>query len=147
MRHGAHSPEATSRPSNLFRCASASLSCGTVCSNANQSRQSFRLRGSSSAAMWRWRLVKDSDEHRRDVLQEVFRFAMLEKRRVLLQFVGYLVNDESAVRRESVIGFLKERPFLLDRENAEWNARKDVIAFGEPAPPQLIGQRGSVAMN
>ena len=89
--------------------------------------------------MWRWRLVKNSDEHRRDVLQEVFRFAMLEKRRVLLQFVGYLVNDESAVRRESVMGFLKERPFLLDRENAEWNARKDVIAFGEPAPPQLIG--------
>ena len=89
--------------------------------------------------MWRWSLVKDSDEHGRDVLQEVFRFAMLEKRRVLLQFVGYLVNDESAVRRESVIGFLKERPFLIDRENAEWNARKDVIALGEPAPPQLTG--------
>ena len=64
---------------------------------------------------------------------------MLEKRRVLLQFVGYLVNDESAVQRESVIGFLKERPFLLDRENAEWNTRKDVIALGETAPLQLIG--------
>jgi len=89
--------------------------------------------------MWRWRLVKNSDEHRRDVLQEVFRFAMLEKRRVLLQFVGYLVNDESSVRRESVIGFLKERPFLLDRKNAEWNTRKDIIALGEPAPSQLIG--------
>ena len=89
--------------------------------------------------MWRWRFVKNRDEHRRDVLQEIFRFAMLEKRRVLLQFVGYLVNDESAVRSESVVSFLKERPFLLDLENAEWNTRKDVITLAEPAPPEFIG--------
>ena len=64
---------------------------------------------------------------------------MLEKRGVLLQFVGYLVNDESAVRRESVIRFSKERAFLLDLENAERNARKDVIALSDAAPSQLVG--------
>src|SRR5437667_3583392 len=147
MRHGAHSPEATSRPSNPFRCASACLSCGTVYSNANQSRHTFRLRGASAAAMWRWRFVKNSNEHRRDVLQEIFRFAMLEKRRVLLQFVGDLVNDENAVRRERIVRFPKERPFLLDLENAKRYARKDVITGSDAVAFQFEWQRRRITMD
>ena len=40
-------------------------------------------------------LCENSDEHRRNVLQKIFRFVALEKRGVLLQFVRDLVNDET----------------------------------------------------
>ena len=80
-------------------------------------------------------------------MQEIFRFAMLEQRRVLLQFVGYLVDDETAVRRESVMGFPKERPFLLDLENAKRNAGKDVIAASDTLTFQFEWQRCCVTMD
>ena len=48
---------------------------------------------------------------------------------------------------ESIVGFLKKRPFLLDLENAERDTGKDVVAFSKTAPLQLIRQRGSISMN
>src|SRR5438132_11252066 len=104
-RHGAHPPEASSRPSNLFLSASASRSCGTLCANASQPGKPFGLRGASFATMRRGRFMKNSDEHWRDILQEVFRFRVLEKRGVLLQFVCYLINDETAARRQCIVRF------------------------------------------
>jgi len=63
---------------------------------------------------------------------------VLKQRCVLLQLISDLVDDETATRRERVMGLLKKRPFLFNLENAEWNTRKDVIALGEAAPLQLI---------
>src|ERR1051326_3451648 len=104
-RHEAHPPEASSRPSNLFRSASASRSCGTIRANASQLGRIFGVGGASFASTRRGRFVKYGNEHRRDILQEIFRFPMFEKRGVLLQFVGDLINDETAARRQRVIRF------------------------------------------
>src|SRR5260370_31765638 len=72
---------------------------------------------------------------------------MLEKRRVLLQFVSDLVNDENAVRRERIIRFPKERPFLLDLQNAKRYARKDVITGSDAVAFQLEWQRRCISMD
>src|SRR5438445_10590811 len=117
-RHEAHPPEASSRPSNLFLSASASRSCGTIRANASQPGKTFGLRGASFATKRRGRFVKNSIEHWRDMLQEVFGFVVLETCGVLLQSVGDLINDETAVRRQGIICFSKDRGFLVDLENA-----------------------------
>ena len=90
--------------------------------------------------------MKNGDEHRRNILKEIFGVGVFEKRCVLLQFVCDLVNNETAMRRERIVGFPKKRTFLFDLQNAKGNARKNVIALGEPAPFQLVRQSGSVAM-
>ncbi len=56
---------------------------------------------------------------------------------MLLQFISDLVNDETAALRERVMGLPEKRPFLLNVENTERNARKNVIALGEAAPLQF----------
>ena len=91
--------------------------------------------------------MKNSDEHRGNILQEIFRLSVLEKLRVLFQFVGDLVDDETAAWRESIIGFPKERAFLLYFQNTEGNTRQNVIALGKAAPLQLKWQGGSVSVN
>ena len=91
--------------------------------------------------------MKNGDEHRGNILQEIFRLSVLEKLRVLFQFVGDLVDDETAAWRESIIGFPKERAFLLYFQNTEGNTRQDVITLGKAAPLQLKGQGGSVSVN
>ena len=72
---------------------------------------------------------------------------MLKQRCMLLQFISDLVNDETAALRERVMGLPEKRPFLLNVENAERNARKNVIALGEAAPLQLTRQSGGVRVN
>src|SRR5256885_5066898 len=104
-RHEAHPREASSHPSNPFLSASASRSCGTIRANASQPGKPFGLRGASFATMRRGRFMKNSDEHRRDILQGKFRFRVLEKRGVLLQFVCNLINDETAARRQRIVRF------------------------------------------
>ena len=44
------------------------------------------------------RLLENRDEHRRNILQKVFRLGAIEKGGVLPQFVRHLINDESAAR-------------------------------------------------
>src|SRR6266481_3045658 len=104
-RHEARPREASSRPSNLFLSASASRSCGTIRANASQPGKPFGLRGASFATMRRGRFMKNSDEHWRDILQEIFRFRVLEKCSVLLQFVGDLINDKTTARRQRIMRF------------------------------------------
>jgi len=91
--------------------------------------------------------LKNSDEHWRDILQEVFRFRMLEKCGVLLQFVGDLINDETAARRERIIRFSQERAFLVDLENAERNSGKDIVAASDAATFELVRQRSCITMD
>ena len=66
--------------------------------------------------------MKNGNEHRRYVLQEIFRFAVLEKGGVLLQFIGHLINDEAAAQRKRIMRLSQERTFLVDLKNAERNA-------------------------
>ena len=40
--------------------------------------------------------MKNGDEHRRNILQKIFRFRLVEKRGVLLQLVRHLINNEAA---------------------------------------------------
>ena len=91
--------------------------------------------------------MKNGDKHRRDILQEIFRFGALKNRGVLFQFVCDLVNNETAARPERIIRFSQERAFLVDLENAEWNARKNVIAASDAATFQLEWQRRCVTMD
>ena len=102
--------DATSRPSNLFLFGSASPSCRTVCANAKFSPR----QGLTFMVIERRRLLKNSDEHRWYVLQEILRFGAFEVSRVLLQFVGDLIDDETATRRQRVICFLQESAFLFN---------------------------------
>src|SRR5881409_2037545 len=105
MRRAEHLRAQSSRPSNLFRFASVFPSCRTLCADAGQARTAFRIRGHASTALCRRYLVKNRDEHWRDILQEVFRFGALENGGVLSQLIGDLVNDEPAARLKCIIRF------------------------------------------
>jgi len=91
--------------------------------------------------------VKNRDEHWRDILQEIFRFGVLENGRVLLQFVSDLVNDKLSVRLQRIVRLSQQRALLLNLENAEWDAGENVIARSEAAAFQLERQRGRVAVD
>jgi len=43
--------------------------------------------------------------------------------------------------------FSQERAFLVDLENAERNAGKDIIAESDAAALELVGQRSCIAMD
>src|SRR6266403_3116592 len=66
---------------------------------------------------------------------------------MLLQFICHLINDEAAARRQCVVCFLEKRTFLIDLENAERNARKNIIAFGDASPLQFVRQARRVSMD
>ena len=91
--------------------------------------------------------MKNSDEHWRDILQEVFRFRVLEKRGVLLQFVCYLINDETAARRQRIVRFSQERAFLIDLENAKRNTGKDIVTGSDAAAFELVRQGSGITMD
>src|SRR2546428_35976 len=55
------------------------------------------------------RFLKNRDEHRRNVLQEIFRFGTVENLSVLLQLVCDLINDKPTASCECVMGLLEER--------------------------------------
>jgi hypothetical protein len=86
----------------------------------------------------RLRLLKNGDEHRRNILQTVLRFRPIKKCGVLPQFVCHLINNESTAPAQRVIGVLQECTLLLDFENAERNAREDVVALSDAASAQLF---------
>ena len=99
------------------------------------------------AAIWRSRFLENSDEHGWDILQAVFRINMLEKRGVLFQFVGYLIDNETAARRQRVVRFLEQGAFLVDFENAEGDAGKNVIAVSESETPQFLRKSRGIAVD
>src|SRR6478609_8844839 len=135
-RRGERPRARSSRPSNLFRFASIFASCRTLCADAGEARPAFRRR--ASTALCRRCFVKHRDKHRRDVLQKIFRFGALENGGVLPQLIGDLVNDKLAVRLKRIVRLSQQSALLLDLENAERNAGKNVIARSEPAAFQLV---------
>src|SRR2546421_8825258 len=91
------------------------------------------------------RSLENGDEHRRNVLQEIFGLGVIEKFGVLLQLVRHLINNESPARRERIMGLLKQRALLVDLENAERDPRHNVIARIDFASPQLrLQMRGII---
>ncbi len=92
------------------------------------------------------RFAKNSDEHRRNILQKIFRFRLVEKSSVLFQLIRHLINDETAARFERVVRLLQKLPFLFDLENAERNAGENVIAITDAAARQYFRQRGSISV-
>ena len=52
-----------------------------------------------------------------------------------------------AAGRERIVGFLQERAFLVDLENAERNAGENVIALRDAAALQFLGETGGVAID
>src|SRR5438067_1907081 len=147
MRRAEHLRAQSSRPSNLFRFASVFPSCRTLCADAGEAQTAFRLRGLASTALCGRYFVKYSDKHWRDILQEIFRFIALENRGVLPQFVGDLVNDKLAVWLKRIVRLSQQCTLLLDLENAEGDARQNVIARSESAAFQLARQRRCIAMD
>src|SRR6478735_2684707 len=133
---GEHPRAQSSRPSNLFRFASVFPSCRTLCADAGEARTAFRRRASS--ALCRRCFVKHRDKHRWDILQKIFRFGALANGGVLPQCIGDLVNDKLAVRLKRIVRLSQQCALLLDLENAERNAGKNVIARSEPATFQLV---------
>ena len=84
-------------------------------------------------AVPRLSLLKDGDEHRRNILQTILGFRAVEKGGVLPEFIRHLINDEAPPGREGVVCILQQSAFLFDLENAEGNAGKNVIAMRNAA--------------
>jgi hypothetical protein len=91
--------------------------------------------------------VKHGDEHRRNILEDVLRFGAIENGGVLPELVRHLVNNELPAIGQRFISFFEERAFLFDRENAERDSGKDVIALRDIAPFEFFGQVRGVAIN
>src|SRR5580704_10420801 len=72
---------------------------------------------------------------------------MLEQGRVLFQFVRDLIDDETATRRQRIIGFLQECAFLLNFEDAERNTRKNIIAPNDAVTVEFMWQRSCITVN
>src|SRR5436309_15491964 len=93
------------------------------------------------------RFLENSDEHGRNVLQEIFGLRALENFGVLLQFVGDLINNEAAASRERLVSFLEQRALLIDLENAKRNAGHNIIARIDTATMQLQRQMCGVVVD
>ena len=98
-------------------------------------------------AVQRIRFLENSDEHRRNILQDVFGLGPAKEFCMLLQFVRHLVNDKLAAGRKRVVGLLQQLPFHLDLENAEWDTGNDKVAGRNAAPAQLARQVGRIIID
>ena len=91
--------------------------------------------------------MENRDEHRGDILEKIFRFRAIENRRVLAQFVRDLINDEMAALRERVVRFREQGALLLDLQNAERDARNDVVAVRDAPTLQLLRQARGISVD
>src|SRR5437879_4441681 len=110
MRHKGRMPGLTSHPSSPFQYDSRQPSCQASW------RKSLRplLHGGPHTSIQHICFPKNRDEHRRNVLQKIFRLRLIENGGVLFQLVRNLVDDEAAVRSEGFMRFLQEPTFLVD---------------------------------
>ena len=92
-------------------------------------------------------LMKDGDEHGRDILQEILRLCGIKKRGVLTQLVRDLIDDEGTAIRECFVRFLQQGAFFLDFEYAERDSGKDVVAVRNTTAPQFLWQIRGIAMD
>src|SRR5262245_27381829 len=106
-RRAVHPRARSSRPSNLFRFASAFPSCRALCADASETRTAFRR--CASTALCRRYFVKHRDKHWRDILQKIFRFVALKNGGVLPQLIGDLVNNELPVRLKRIVRLSQQR--------------------------------------
>jgi hypothetical protein len=91
--------------------------------------------------------VENRDEHRRNVLQKIFGIRAIEEGGVLSQFIRHLIDDEAATGLERLVCFLEQGAFLFDLENAEWNARENVIALRDAAALEFLRQSGGIGVD
>ena len=70
--------------------------------------------------------------------------AFIKNGGVLFQFVGHLIDDEAAVRGERIVGLSQQRLFFVAFQDAKGNAGEDIIAGGNAALLDLVGQGGRV---
>src|SRR6266446_7182878 len=93
------------------------------------------------------RFLKNRDEHRRNVLQEIFGFGTVENFSVLLQLVRDLINDKPTASCECVMGLLEQSPLLVDLQNAKRDAGSDIVAGADGASAQFQRQVRSVVVD
>src|SRR5437016_7982879 len=93
------------------------------------------------------RFLKNRDEHRRNVLQEVFRFGTVENLSVLLQLVRDLINDKPTASCECVMGLLEQSALLVDLQNAKRDAGNNIVARVDAASAQFQRQVRSVVVD
>jgi hypothetical protein len=93
------------------------------------------------------RFPEDGDEHRRNILQEILGFRVIEQAGMLPELIRDLINDESPAGRDRCMGLLKEGALLPNIEDAEGNAGDDVVAVGDAAALQFLGELRGVSMN
>src|SRR5207253_6010727 len=93
------------------------------------------------------RFLKNRDEHRRNVLQEIFGFGTVENFSVLLQLVRDLINDKPTASCECVMGLLEQSPLLVDLQNAKRDAGNDIVARVDGASTQFQRQVRSVVVD
>src|SRR5438552_17884847 len=93
------------------------------------------------------RFLKNRDEHRRNVLQEIFGFGTVENFSVLLQLVRDLINDKPTASCECVMGLLEQSPLLVDLQNAKRDAGNDIVARDDGASTQFQRQARSVVVD
>ena len=72
---------------------------------------------------------------------------MREQRRVLLQLVRDLINDETTAGRERVVRLLQELTFLVDLEYAERDPGENIVAVRETQALQLLRQTGCISVD
>src|SRR4030081_702073 len=90
---------------------------------------------------------ENRDEHRRNILQNIFRFRFLEERGVLLQLVRHLINDETAAGRERLVRFPQKGKFLVDLKNTERDPGDNVITLRDAASLHFLRQMRCVLIN
>src|SRR4030095_15594648 len=122
-RRGEHPRARSSRPSNPFRFGSVFPSCRTLCADAGEARTGFLFRYPPTGLCRRC-FVKHGDKHRRDILQEIFRFVALENGGVLPQLIGDLVDDELTFWLKRIVRLSQQCPFFIDFESAKWNGAR-----------------------
>src|SRR4051812_45865666 len=121
MRRKARTPARTFRPSSPFPLEWLPPSCPVMIIRRKRNRGA----GRALVAIAPLGFVKNGDEHRRNILEDVLRFRAIENGSVLPQLVGHLINNELPAVREGFVGFFQKRPFLFDRQNAERNPGKN----------------------
>src|SRR6266576_2488681 len=102
MRRRARTRAPPSRPSSPSRGGSARRSCRVSRRETLDPCRTWPYR--ISVTVYR-SFAEFGDEHRRNVLQKVFRCRFIKNLGVLFQLVSHLVNEETAAWREGLVGF------------------------------------------
>src|SRR3982750_1629227 len=100
MRRKGRTRAPTFRPSSPFPLEWLRPSCRMMIAGRERRGRAKR----AAMAVSPVRFVKHRDEHRRNILQHVFRVRAIEERGVLPELVRYLVNNEAAAIRQRFIG-------------------------------------------